>query len=154
MNTLKELAQALANDPNHATPVFNQLATKTTTAYVDGLLVLNANQATTYTKVEVDTLLTPEATKADVDIALASKANLSEMLIALSQKHPTITSTTDIIVSKIITKSVEPPVGTTIVQLRTNNVMFGIAMYASITSTKQASGLRFTYRKVLRPMRD
>ena len=136
LNTLNDLAQALANDPNHATTAFNQLATKATTAYADGQLVRKANQATTYTKVEVDTLLTPTATQTDVDIALASKADLSAMLIALSQKHPTITSTIDLTVNNIITKSLEPPVGTTIVQLRTNSVMFGIRMYASITSTK------------------
>jgi hypothetical protein len=35
LNTLNELAQALANDPNHATTVFNQLATKASTEYVD-----------------------------------------------------------------------------------------------------------------------
>jgi len=39
-------------------------------------------------------------------------------------------------VNKIITKSVEPPVGTTILQLRNNSVTFGITAYASITSTK------------------
>ena len=31
LNTLNELAQALASDPNHATTVFNQLATKAST---------------------------------------------------------------------------------------------------------------------------
>ena len=35
LNTLNELAQALANDPEHATTVFNQLATKASIAYVD-----------------------------------------------------------------------------------------------------------------------
>ena len=44
LNTLNELAQALANDPFHATTVFAQLATKASTAYVDGQLVLKANQ--------------------------------------------------------------------------------------------------------------
>ena len=81
-------------------------------------------------------MLTPTATQANVDIVLASKANLSDMLIALSQKHPTITSTTVLIVHQIITKSVQPPVGTTILQLRTNSVTFGITAYASITSAK------------------
>ena len=42
LNTLNELAQALANDPNHATTVFNQLATKATTAYVYGQLALES----------------------------------------------------------------------------------------------------------------
>ena len=44
MNTLKELANALANDANYATTIQNQLATK-------------ANQSTTYTKTEVDSSL-------------------------------------------------------------------------------------------------
>ena len=44
LNTLNELAQALANDPNHATTVFNQLA-------------LKADKSLSYTKTEVDTLL-------------------------------------------------------------------------------------------------
>ena len=57
LNTLNEVAQALASDPNHATAVFNQLATKATTAYVDEQLVLRSNQATRYTKTETDNLL-------------------------------------------------------------------------------------------------
>ena len=44
LNTLSELANALANDSNYATTIANQLATK-------------APQATTYTKTETDTLL-------------------------------------------------------------------------------------------------
>jgi hypothetical protein len=44
LNTLKELANALANGANYATTVQNQLATK-------------ANQSTTYTKTEVDSSL-------------------------------------------------------------------------------------------------
>ena len=42
LNTLNELAQALANHPNHATTVFNQLA-------------LKVGKSLTYTKTEVDT---------------------------------------------------------------------------------------------------
>jgi hypothetical protein len=57
LNTLNELAQALASDPNHATTVFNQLATKASIAYVDDKLDLKSNQATTYTKKETDDLL-------------------------------------------------------------------------------------------------
>ena len=57
LNTLNELAQALASDPDHATTAFNQLATKATTAYVDEQLVIKANQATTPTKTETDNLL-------------------------------------------------------------------------------------------------
>ncbi|MFM7988184.1 MAG: hypothetical protein ACKPKO_53615, partial [Candidatus Fonsibacter sp.] len=57
LNTLNELAQALANDPNHAATVFNQLATTATTAYVDEQLVLKANQSNTYTVTQVDNAL-------------------------------------------------------------------------------------------------
>ena len=104
--------------------------------HVDGQLVLKADQSTTYTKNDVINILAPKVVKADVDIELATKANLSEMLIALSQKHPTITSATDLTVNKIITNSVEPQAGTTYLQLRTNEVRFGTTLYASITSTK------------------
>ena len=58
------------------------------------------------------------------------------MNIALSQKHPTVTSTTDLTVNKIVTKSVEPPSGTTYLQLRTNEVRLGITLYALISSTR------------------
>ena len=78
LNTLYELAQALANDPNHATTVFAQLATKGSTADVDGQLVLKANQPTTYTKTEVDNALAPKATTAYVDVELVLKANKSD----------------------------------------------------------------------------
>ncbi|MFM7982987.1 MAG: hypothetical protein ACKPKO_27055, partial [Candidatus Fonsibacter sp.] len=57
LNTLNELAQALANDRNHATTVFNQLASKAATTHVDEQLALKANQHTTYTKTEVDNAL-------------------------------------------------------------------------------------------------
>ena len=43
LNTLNELEQALESDPNHATTVFNQLATKATTAHVDEQLANKAN---------------------------------------------------------------------------------------------------------------
>ena len=63
LNTLNELAQALANDPNHTTTVFNQLALKAdksltcTKTEVDTSLGLKSNQSTTYTKTVVDNLL-------------------------------------------------------------------------------------------------
>ena len=56
LNTLNELAQALANDPDHATTVFGQLASKAdkSTTYtkteVDNTLSAKANQSSTYTK--------------------------------------------------------------------------------------------------------
>ena len=58
------------------------------------------------------------------------------MNIALSQKHPTITSATYLTVNKIITKSVEPPSGTTNIHLRTNEERLGITLYAIISSTR------------------
>ena len=83
LNTLNELAQALANDPNHATTVMNQIALKSDNTYVDGKLALQANQLTTYTKTEVDAALGLKAnqsvtyTKTEVDTALGLKANQS-----------------------------------------------------------------------------
>ena len=79
LNALNELAQALASDPDHATTVFNQLATKVSIAYVDDKLDLKSNQATTYTKTETDNLL-------------ATKQN-------------NITASTDLIVSSLTTQS-------------------------------------------------
>ena len=75
LNTLNELAQALASDPNHATTVFNQLATKASTEYVDEKFALKANPSTTYTKTETDNLLTPKATVTYVNDQLALTAN-------------------------------------------------------------------------------
>ncbi|MFM7980791.1 MAG: hypothetical protein ACKPKO_15875, partial [Candidatus Fonsibacter sp.] len=67
LNALNELAQALANDPNRATTVFNQLATKATTAYVVGQPVLKANQSNTYT---VDNALAGKQTSITSSTAL------------------------------------------------------------------------------------
>ena len=53
----------------------NLLTPKATITYVDGQLVLNANQSTTYTKTEVDNFLTPKATTSYVDTQLLLKAN-------------------------------------------------------------------------------
>ena len=67
LNTLNELAQALANDPNHATTVFNQLSLKVdksstyTNTEVDTSLGLKSNHSTTCTKTDVDNLLSPKA---------------------------------------------------------------------------------------------
>ena len=74
LNTLNELAQALASDPDHATTVFNQLATKASIAYVDDKLDLKSNQATTYTKTETDDLLTTKQNNitASTDLIVSS----------------------------------------------------------------------------------
>ena len=58
------------------------------------------------------------------------------MNIALSHNNPTITSATELTVNKIITKSVEPPSGTTYLQLRTNEVRLCITLYALISPTR------------------
>ncbi|MFM7978686.1 MAG: hypothetical protein ACKPKO_05170 [Candidatus Fonsibacter sp.] len=50
LNTLNELATALANDANFATNVQNQIALKASITYVDGQVPLKANQLTPYTK--------------------------------------------------------------------------------------------------------
>ena len=60
--TLNELANALANDANSATTIQNQLA-------------LKPNQSSTYTKTEVDSLVSPKSDKTNVDGKLALKAN-------------------------------------------------------------------------------
>ena len=61
MDTLNELANALANDANYATSIQNQLAVK-------------ANRSTTYTKTDVDGLVSPKSDKTYVDGQLALKA--------------------------------------------------------------------------------
>jgi hypothetical protein len=86
LNTLKELAAALANDANYATTVQNQLATKANIVDVEGQLVLNANQSTTYTQTETDNLLTLKATTAYVDAQLLLNANTADMTAALALK--------------------------------------------------------------------
>ena len=57
LNTLNELATALANDANFANNIQNQIALKASSTYVDGQLALQANQLTTYTKTDVGTAL-------------------------------------------------------------------------------------------------
>ena len=49
LDTLNELANALADDANFATTIQNQLALKASITYVDSQLALKANQITTYT---------------------------------------------------------------------------------------------------------
>ena len=50
LDTLNELANALADDANYAATIQNQLALKAPITYVDSQLALKANQLTTYTK--------------------------------------------------------------------------------------------------------
>jgi len=63
LNTLNELAQALANDSSYAATVFNKLAQKAdksttyTKSELNDALSAKANQSTTYTKTEVDNAL-------------------------------------------------------------------------------------------------
>ncbi|MFM7978158.1 MAG: hypothetical protein ACKPKO_02485, partial [Candidatus Fonsibacter sp.] len=55
-------------------------------------LNLKANQSTTYTKTEVDSLVSPKSDKTYVDSQLALK-------------QPTITSSTDLTINKLITRT-------------------------------------------------
>ena len=48
---------------------------KSDKTYVDGQLALKANQLTTYTKIEVDGLVSPKSDKTYVDTQVALKAN-------------------------------------------------------------------------------
>ncbi len=83
MDTLNELAKALANDANLATNIHNQIALKANITHVDGQLDLKANQITTYTKTEVVTSLgikdnqPTTYTKTETGTALALTANQS-----------------------------------------------------------------------------
>ena len=61
LNTLNELASALGNDPNFATTMINNLATKadiTTVNTLETKVNTKANSADVYTKTEVDNLIT------------------------------------------------------------------------------------------------
>ncbi|MFM7979558.1 MAG: hypothetical protein ACKPKO_09605, partial [Candidatus Fonsibacter sp.] len=83
LNTLHELATALANDANFATNIKNRIALKASMTYLDCQLALTANELTTYTKTEVDTAVglkanqTATYTKTESDTALGLKANQS-----------------------------------------------------------------------------
>lgn len=57
LNTLDELAAALGDDANFATTIANSLGLKANTVDVNTALALKANQSTTYTKTETDSLL-------------------------------------------------------------------------------------------------
>ena len=121
LNTLNELAQALANDPSYVATVVNQLAQKAdkSTTYTkteaNDLLSAKANQSTTYTKTEVDNALSAKAnqsttyTKTEADNALSAKANQlttytkTEVDNALSAKQPSILSTTSLSLNSITT---------------------------------------------------
>ncbi|MFM7989481.1 MAG: hypothetical protein ACKPKO_60220 [Candidatus Fonsibacter sp.] len=78
---MNELAQALANDPNHATTAFNQLSLKVdksstyTKTEVDTSIGLKANQSTTYTQIEVYGLVSPKSDKTYVDAQLDLKSS-------------------------------------------------------------------------------
>ena len=117
------------------TYVNQQLSYKANLTYVNDQLDLKADKSNTYTMSQVDNLLTPKAIKADVDIELAKKANVSDMAIALSHNHTLLTATSDLTIYRLYAKSIEPPAGTTIIQLRTNTISFGTTAYATITST-------------------
>ena len=119
LNTLNELAQSLAIDPNHATTVFNQLATKATTAYVDGQLALKVNQSNTYTISQVDN-------------ALAGKQPLitSSSILSLAS----ITATGLVTANKLISNYIEPPASGGSIFIRSDVIGFGRTAFMTASS--------------------
>ena len=70
LDTLKELADALGNDPNFATTVANQIGQKADKTYVDGQLADKANA------IDVTNLQNNKADKTELTNGLATKADL------------------------------------------------------------------------------
>ena len=83
LDTLNDLANALANNANFATNIHNPIALNASITYVEGQLALKANQLTIYTKTEVDTALGLKAkqattyTNTETDTAVSLNANQS-----------------------------------------------------------------------------
>ena len=102
-------------------------------------LALKANQATTYTKTEVDNLLTPKATVTYVNDQLALKANQAttytktEAYNLLATTQPTITSATNLTVNtltatKLISNSLEVVGITDQITIKSNWVILATAI--------------------------
>ena len=83
LDTLNELANALANDKNIAITIQNRKKLKASMTYVDGQLALQADLATAYSKPETDTALALNATESttctttQIDKTLTLKSNKS-----------------------------------------------------------------------------
>lgn len=90
LDTLKELADALGNDPNFATTISNQLGKKAdksqvyTIIDVDNLLAEKVDRTAVYVKTEIDTQLSNKADKADVH----TKTEVSNLLDNKVDKVP------------------------------------------------------------------
>ncbi|MFM7986626.1 MAG: hypothetical protein ACKPKO_45655, partial [Candidatus Fonsibacter sp.] len=141
LNTLNELAQALANDPNHATCVFNQLATKAATAYADGQLALKAIQSNTYTMTQVDN-------------APAGKQPSITSSTALGLGSSTATGSATI--SKLISNFIKPLVSGGSIFIRSDVIGVGrtafmtassdsISTYAPLRAEKRTKGSEWHY---------
>ncbi|MGL4998349.1 MAG: hypothetical protein ACRC5T_05215 [Cetobacterium sp.] len=87
LDTLKELASALGNDPNFATTIATQIGLKADKTYVDGQLALKADKATTFTKTEVTASLALKADKSDT----FTKAQVTSSLNLKADKSDTFT---------------------------------------------------------------
>ena len=89
LDTLNELANALADDANYAATIQNQLALKAPITYVDSQLAL---------------------------------------------KQPTITSSTDLTINKLITRTWGTPTGFTDLRIQADEVYFGNTIWLTATS--------------------
>ena len=89
LDTLNELANALAGDANSAATIQNQLALKAPITYVDSQLAL---------------------------------------------KQPTITSSTDLTINKLITRTWGTPTGFTDLRIQAGEVFFGNTIWLTATS--------------------
>jgi len=76
LDTLKEIADALGNDPNLATTLTNKIGQKANTADV---YTKTQADSTFATPSAVDTKLAPYAKTADMNTALAAKANSADV---------------------------------------------------------------------------
>jgi len=141
LDTLNELATALADDSNFASTVQGQLALKASIVYVDTALAPKANQSTTYTKTAVDNLLTPKLTVSYLNEQLALKATQAttytktETDNLLATEQATITSATNLTVNKLITRNIDPPpAGFTDISLNANEAYLRNPVWLSTTS--------------------
>ena len=74
VNSLEQLANALDNNPTFYSNVAQAIEQKADTTYVNSQLSTKANQATTYTKTENDTLLSSKAMTVDVNYSISYKS--------------------------------------------------------------------------------
>ncbi|MFM7990481.1 MAG: hypothetical protein ACKPKO_65300, partial [Candidatus Fonsibacter sp.] len=99
--------------------VFIQLATKATTAYVDGQSVLKADQSNTYTMTQVDNALAGK----HPSITLSTALGLSS-----------ITATGSVTANKLISSFIEPLVSGGYILIRADIIGFGRHALMSVSS--------------------